>query len=1073
MGAFGTMTNQNKYLSMHEIADVLDGKWVVAPADDHELIEHYAVYSGELVHEDHANLWFAMDLPTWQRGTGNHGIYARTFADSHPKVKQLQRFLKMAIVQHPVDAQVPQLQVEDPYAAMVTLFKLINADNPSHNIGITGTVGKSTMKELVASLLALKTTVNKTPLNHNSRTSSRISVLNNHHAAYNVLEIALASLWYGQKKVGIVEDVKLDLAILTQVGVGQRGIDEHQMADFKTRIAYGLKPGKPFLVNGDIANLDDVLKGADRYTQHVVTYGFSSACDFIGQVTAAGVLTVRHQGHLVASMSVNGFDRGLISNVIGALATYQLLVGDIDAKSLAAFDSICRVKAAKNTKTMTINQHQVTIVDDTHNAELLSMQNFINYAQAYCAPATTKKIFIVGRIINLGKQAHQVYQQLVTTFNHSQFEAVYTFGPEIDQIATDFEPQRYGGHFTSVDALVKALTQRVTSDTLIFIKGSSRNSNINRISRQMVTKADYFATQADRLAISDIYPRPTAYTRNGVGRLLVILECLERLTYSKIRLTDLVKITQDLANDRSVNKVGLTVGDTHTALELLSVAIVVPAPDVIINLAESIFGGNQAAVQGLRKKATQLELSKQALVNITGRPTRSEQRTYLSDLEKIGAAYIKLPNEFFSLLSLQRANLTNQRLGYQKRSQLLKTGKAYGSVFFGPKETNGLIFFNDQHGKRFSAFINAPHISYIDAKMEQLVDGGLSATAIMPPKTTVTLKQPIINLLSDTYFGEMYTRARKRNKIDDALQKYGYGYSFEKLGRFFDRSAYNVCNFEAVFAENPHALTGIKPFVLDAKTEPTLKELTRRHFNLAMLGNNHAKDAGATALTETIQAFHQAGIETIGAGRDQTDSRHFVEFNYQGQKIALFNGYWYRNPAYNLFDFYAKSASAGVNCLDTLVWEDVQAYRQQHPTAKIIVSAHWGNDFHEAIMPVQQATAEKLVTAGADLIIGQGPHILQPIKYVGHAPVIYSIGNGVFNNNGEFVKRGCPAYGATVRLDLDQHRLYLCPFYANNRKTFWQPDFVNDTDFAEAAGIFGADYATTKLDGLNAVVLPL
>ncbi|AVK61674.1 hypothetical protein C5Z25_07745 [Lactobacillus sp. CBA3605] len=1069
------MISNETFLSMHEIAEMLDGKWVLPPADDQALVEHYAIYSGELIHKDNANLWFAMDVPTWQRGTSNTGVYATTFADSHAKVSQYQQYLQMAVVQHPVaDTTVPQLQVADPYVAMVTLFKWVNQHNPSRNVGITGTVGKSTMKELVATLLSCTTTANKTPLNHNSRTSSRITVLNNSKADYNVLEIALASLWYGRQKVGIVEDVKLDLAILTQVGVGQRGYDEHKMADFKTRIAYGLKPGQPFLVNGDIANIDEVVTDAQRYTKNIVTYGTTAACNFVGQVNATGQLTVTYQGKVVATLTVAGFDQGLISNIIGALAAHQLLIGNLASADLTTFATSCQALAVKALQQTTVQDHQVTIIDDTHNAELLSMTNFMRYAQSYPVSAQTQKIFIVGRIINLESQARQVYQQLVTEFNQSQFDTVYTFGPEIDQVAAEFKPALYGGHFETIELLIQAITKRLSTDTVIFIKGSSRNSKINRISRQFVRQAPHYVDGADQVAIAEIAPSSTAYTTNGVGRLLVILSCLERLTYRKLKLTDLVKITQDLNHDRSVNKVGLTVGESHTLLELISLAIVAPAPDVIINLAESIFGGNRAAIQGLQQRAKQLGLSAQAVVNITGRPTRHPQRTYLSDVEKIGAALVKLPNEFLSLLSLQWAQLANSHKSYQKRSQLLKTGKSYGSVFFGPKESNGLIFFNTPTGKRAIAFINAPHISYIDTKLEQLIDGGLPATAVKAPVNTVKLKQPIVNLLSDTYFGEMYTRDRQRRQIDDGLQKYGYGHSFEKIGSFFSATAYNIFNFEAVFANGPSALTGIKPFVLDAKAKPTIAELKRRHFNLAMMGNNHAKDAGAEALTASITAFHQADIATVGAGVDQTDSRRFVEFDYHGQKIALFNGYWYRNPAYNLFDFYAKTNVAGVNCLDTLVWEDVRTYKQQNPDAKVIVSAHWGNDFQGKIMPVQQATAEKLVSAGADLIIGHGPHILQPIKYVGKAPVIYSIGNGVFNNNGEFVKRGCLAYGATVRLDLDKQRLYLCPFYANNRETFWQPAFVNDEDFKEAAGVFGTEYATTKLDGdLNAVVIPL
>lgn len=65
---------------------------------------------------------------------------------------------------------------------------------------------------------------------------------------------------------------------------------------------------------------------------------------------------------------------------------------------------------------------------------------------------------------------------------------------------------------------------------------------------------------------------------------------------------------------------------------------------------------------------------------------------------------------------------------------------------------------------------------------------------------------------------------------------------------------------------------------------------------------------------------------------------------------------------------------------------------------------------------------------------------------------MYSIGNGVFNSNGEFVKYKAPPYGFFVQLKCTKGRnisITLFPFFADNLQTFWCPDFVNDPQFKE------------------------
>ncbi|MFC6288894.1 CapA family protein [Levilactobacillus angrenensis] len=1063
-------------LTMQQIKKIVGGEWVVAPQDETATVQHYGLYGGEIRRDIGANnLLFAMSLEHWRHGSGNSGVYLNTFKDNHDKVVALQPYLKMAIVERPVpESSVPQLQVPDAYQAMEKLVRVIQPAYTGKNIGVTGSVGKSTTKTLIAYLLQhLGPTVSSVG-NHNSRTSGKIQALNVEQSDFNVLELAAMAFNYqepGEKRIGIAALVPFDLAVLTQVDAGQKGWDARLTADVKTRMGASLKPDAPFLVNAAIKNLDEVTDFVHRYTQNLITYGLTPASDYQGQLAADGQLTLIHQGIRLGKVDATGLDEGMVSDMVGALTAYHLLGGQLTPAVLLDFGEKCAQTSTRKVHRFVANGHQVTIVDDTHNAELLSIKNFIHYAQHYQVGPHTKKLFIEGRVINLRKISVKTHTEVTQLLNAANFDQFYTYGPEMDWVIPAADFARYGGYFTTPSAVTQAIAAEADQDLVIFIKGDSRNSSIDRIAENLMHNLDYWATPASAFAMSIGADQPLAYSRNGVGRLLIILKIMEQLAAGKLQLTDALTITNPMPRDHSRHKIGLTKDAAYTVYDLLTIAIVTSAPDVIMNLAEHLYGTHgRQIVQALRQHAQALDLSDQTVANVTGRPTKQPQRTYLADLTKIGAAFTRLPNGIFSLLSAQQI-MVNGKL-HHKRSQLFKTGKIAGSVFNDWQERSGLYFTHDQQGKHAVAFINSPHLSTADALMADWVDDRVDSAQLVPANTTIHLQTPVVNVLADTYFGEDYTRRRQQRDQTDALQKYGYGHSFAKIGKFFSDSDYNLVNFEAVFAQGASPLDDVKPFVLDARAEPTLAELKKQHFNLAMLGNNHANDYGPDALSTTLTAFKSAGMVTVGAGNDRTDARRVVTLDFDGQQLALFNGYWYRNPAENLFDFYARANQPGVNCLDTLMAQDIRHYKQAHPQALVVVSAHWGTDYGD-IKPAQEETAQRLVRAGADLIIGHGPHRLQPITYLGKAPVLYSIGNGVFNNNGEFKKRDVPPYAAIVRLNIVEHQLYWCPIYADNRTTFWQPDFVSDADFAEICQLNGPKFATTQLDnGVNAAVIP-
>ena len=121
-------------------------------------------------------------------------------------------------------------------------------------------------------------------------------------------------------------------------------------------------------------------------------------------------------------------------------------------------------------------------------------------------------------------------------------------------------------------------------------------------------------------------------------------------------------------------------------------------------------------------------------------------------------------------------------------------------------------------------------------------------------------------------------------------------------------------------------------------------------------------------------------------------------------------------------------------------------FAQAHPERKIIVICHWGVDF-KPITKDQTKLATILTQAGADLIIGHGAHTIQPIQIINQKPVVFNIGNAVFNSDGEYEQQNALPFGCIARLDLAKDIIRLYPMYTNNLQTFWQPYPVDAEDF--------------------------
>jgi poly-gamma-glutamate synthesis protein (capsule biosynthesis protein) len=179
--------------------------------------------------------------------------------------------------------------------------------------------------------------------------------------------------------------------------------------------------------------------------------------------------------------------------------------------------------------------------------------------------------------------------------------------------------------------------------------------------------------------------------------------------------------------------------------------------------------------------------------------------------------------------------------------------------------------------------------------------------------------------------------------------------------------------------------------------DPLPGALKRSGFTLLSLANNHAYDQGVRGLQETLGRLEAAGLVPLGSGLDQSRAGASRILERNGLRIAFLA--WT-----DLLNAHLNRVGKGpwVNTLeDDEAVEAVRAARLQADI--VVVSLHWGREDRHDPSLRQRAVAARLIDAGADLILGHHPHVLQPleVRETGgrRVAVAYSLGNFISNQD--------------------------------------------------------------------------
>lgn len=164
--------------------------------------------------------------------------------------------------------------------------------------------------------------------------------------------------------------------------------------------------------------------------------------------------------------------------------------------------------------------------------------------------------------------------------------------------------------------------------------------------------------------------------------------------------------------------------------------------------------------------------------------------------------------------------------------------------------------------------------------------------------------------------------------------------------------------------------------------------------DIAGIANNHILDFGTDALLDTCVTLDSAGIRYAGAGADLDRAMELQVIEANGKRFGFL-------AASRVWPDASWSAGAGKPGVfgtydPTRLLEAIHAAKEVYGCDFVTVFVHWGIERNTLPEDYQRSLGQQYAAAGADLVIGMHPHVLQGIEYSGGTPVFYSLGNFIF-----------------------------------------------------------------------------
>ncbi len=370
-----------------------------------------------------------------------------------------------ALVERPVTVDFPTIEVKDTTAALGALAAIHRQQFTMPVVAITGSAGKTTTRDMIATILRRCGPTLSSIKSFNNHLGLPLTVLHmQEEHQFAVLEMGANHL---HEIAYLTKIAQPDVALITNArGIHLSGFgDLDGVAKGKGEIFQGLKPQGVAVLNADESYFDywkTLLSGQQR----VLSFGRNPDADIRAERIALSsdgcpkFLLHTPAGEVSITLPLLGLHH--VNNALAAAAIahiFNVALTDIQ-QGLASLMPVAGRLEKKQ------GPQGALIIDDSYNASPTSLRA----ALQVLAPMSGRKVLVLGDMGELGDEAPHYHEQMGIEAREAGVSALYTLGDMTPYTVAAFGDNAY--HFANHDALIKAVREHLSPDSVVLVKGS-------------------------------------------------------------------------------------------------------------------------------------------------------------------------------------------------------------------------------------------------------------------------------------------------------------------------------------------------------------------------------------------------------------------------------------------------------------------------------------------------------------------------------------------------------------------------------------------------------------------------
>lgn len=396
--------------------------------------------------------------------------------DGHRFVPQaLARGAAGMLVAQPVDA--PHVLVPDPNAALTALAVAARDRSPALRIGVTGSVGKTGVKEAIkASLVRFAPdAVHASVKSYNNHTGVPLSLARiPRDSRFGIFEMGMN---HAGEIAALTQLVRPAIAVITWVASAhiENFAGEDGIADAKGEIFEGLQPGGTAIIPFDNRHYDRLRAHAARATGSIISFGINPGADVVAESVAlhpdCSCVTARVGEHRL-TFKVGMAGRHWVGNALAVLAAVHAAGGDLALAGLALAE-LTDLPGRGQRLRVVARDGSAVVIDESYNANPASMAASLAVLGEVVPVRHGRRLAVLGAMRELGGQSDAFHAELAPYIVSAGVSCVILVGKEMKPLASALGRQLEVLHVTDAAAAETEVARLIAPDDVLLVKGSN------------------------------------------------------------------------------------------------------------------------------------------------------------------------------------------------------------------------------------------------------------------------------------------------------------------------------------------------------------------------------------------------------------------------------------------------------------------------------------------------------------------------------------------------------------------------------------------------------------------------